>query len=371
MKKRKKGAGESMRKIFTVIKKANEHEKMKSQEKKKSKKKLPKGYVSRKLGIYAFWTLFVIGFLFVFVNASASNNNEVAPEDKLYAENEAVAVEMVDFGESFLKKYFNLQGVDETKKGTIEEKRSESLKPFVTSNILQQVAKIYTIGWDISLQDKNITLNKFQQINKDTYLLTYEVLLNFKQNEAYKQSEKNSIVPKTYDSKKYVTLKVKYLEELEQYIIYELPNFDYVNKSSVQVSAVNEVEGLSKVINTETQKEISEFLNTFFDAYTKDSNEKLAYLLTGDQPINSLNNSMTFVEFKKFEVYEGADEKEFVAFVDVLMEEPVSKVQFLTSYTLIISKKEGSYLVKSLNDKQYLEVLQKKIIVETEEAKEQ
>lgn len=357
---------EKIEKIINVIKKSNEFEKIKAEERKKKKSNVkPKGYQARKFGVYAFWFIFVSVTLLFFITLLGNSNSNNQQEVKVIY-NKAVSFEAVEFGRDFLYKYYTWTNIEEIK-DEIAKHREELLSRYVTKKILETVVKT-SENWNSSIEMHKITLMKSEDVGDNRGYLTYKVVPTFTKSQKGLQSEKIKEKEQTVKKVQYVTLKVYYDQETKRFVIYDLPVFVNIEEGSNTVKVNEETRGLSTT--NDTKGEIKEFLETFFDTYTNDSIEKLSYLFENQNTVKGLDQSLTFEKIKSFDLYKGRNSEEKVVVAEVLLRDPQTDMEFLSNYTLVIVHSQQGYLVRSFNDKQYIDKIIKNEADDTIENKQ-
>lgn len=391
-----------VKKGLNILKKTNESEKAKSEERKKEKAlNRPKGYRAKRAGVYSFWILFTFTILVILLNVGSGKKHEGAVVKKM-TENKATSQESVEFGKNFLFDYFNWSVESEA-----EEERAEKLAYYVTPEIYKDVQRLTTNKWDSSIKRDQIILKEVENTGNNKAQLTYQVKVNFKKTErAYQQelrdlqnqleaekreaekqrkeeaAKENKKVEETEQAAKkeeqstvqevnekdilkesetvqYVTLSVVFDKESNRLAIYEKPIFRQMSEEENDVKVESEVHGFVELQHE--YKEVHEFLNTLFDAYANDSKEKLTYFIKDDKYVHGLKNTMEFVEVKGVKVYESyGKENEVIALADVTFAEIETKIPFTSTYTLVIEKREEGYVVNRINDKRYLDAVKNK-----------
>lgn len=405
-----------IKKGMNILKKANESEKVRSEERKKEKAlNRPKGYRAKKIGVYTFWLLFIFTILIILLNLGSNKKQEEAVMKEI-KENKAMSQESVEFGKNFLFEYFNWSVESEA-----EQERAEKLAYYVTPEIYKNIERLTTNKWDSQIKRDQIILKEVERTGSNKAQLTYQVKVNFqkterayqqelrdlenqyeaekreeekkKREEAVKEKEaaeqSNKEVETTEEVKKeetenivqkvnkedilkesetiqYVTLSVVFDEESNRLAIYENPIFRQMDTGKNDVKVESEVRGFVELQHE--YKEVQEFLNTFFDAYANDSKEKLAYFIKDEKYVHGLNQTMEFVEVKGIKVYESyGKEDEIIATADVTFAEIETKIPFTSTYTLVIEKREEGYVVSRINDKRYIDAVKNKKIKALEE----
>lgn len=348
---------DKINKIITIFKKANEHEKMKSEAKKAEKKNRIRGYRARRFGVFSFWFLFII-MLCVFLVNTVSTNGETNTSEVEFQMNKATSEEAVEFSKDFLQKYFTWIDVG-AYDSDAKEKRKALMSRYLPNELVNIVADTTSPIWNSELKKENILLKNIEDVGDNQARITFKINPIFTKTAGAIEEEKKAVeeseIVKLIRKVKFLAIKLYYDEVNESFIVYELPSFTYVEEADNPSNFLSETDGLKKD-DSET-KEIKSFLETFFDSYINDSKEKLAYLFENPENITGLNQTMEFVKFNNLAVFEGQNESEKVVSTDVTLKEPDTSVPFVATYTLVVKRTEQGYVVKHLENKAYLDQL--------------
>lgn len=368
---RKKKNNQYLKTLITAFKKGSEQEALKKEEKKLSKKNKPKGYTARKIGVVTIWSLLISSFLLGVMNVVARNSDDKVIESSEIAE-APITVEAVDFGKDFLTKYFTWSESYGTNSLEVQEVYSKKIESYISNNLLETAKKnADNTIWNSTLVISNVLLKNTDYLGAGLYQLTYEIKPTFtKKESAIEQEKKNSsenIIKNTSETK-YVVLKVMYLKEEKRFIVTELPYFTYVENEEYTVDST--MIGLNEFNDPFETQVIEAFLNTFFDSYANDSKDKLLYFFEDSTDIQLLNKTMKYVSFNDLKVFEGKVEDEKILKMNVVLEEPTTKLQFTTGYTMVISNKANGYVVKGIDDTAYINET-KELIKQKEQAESQ
>ena len=355
-----------LKRTFEILRKSSDNEKRKKEIRKREKKSKPKGYRAKKLGAITFWVLFLFMLLIVLVNVFSSNGQSAANEGEAELTNKATSAEGIEFSKSFLVTYFNWN-ID-------NEKRSDRigrLNHYLTEQLSEQA--ITSGEWNSTLTRESIVLKDIDNLGDSKAHITFQVNLLFdstatttnKQNE-----DKSAVVPERVKTEKYISVPVLYDEDERRFIVYDLPSFTHVEKSKIEKTIDSETDGLKSISDGSTQN-IKAFLDTFFEAYSTDSKDKLTYIVEDPKHQNGLNQTMNFVRLKNTEIFEGKRANEKVVRTEVVLAEPETGIEFTSTYLLVLVEKEGRYTVLFINNKSYIDELKNKkkeeeILEETE-----
>ncbi|MBG9728008.1 hypothetical protein ABD87_00185 [Lysinibacillus sphaericus] len=372
--KKKKNASVGIKKWFTAFKKINNQEKEKALIKKELKANRPKGHLAKKAGVIVFWSL-MSAILLLLVIGNINNNNSKASSDNSF-ESANVLQAVNDFGKQFLKVYLPLQFKEGQILSDTEQQRKELLSPYATQDIIGELSKIHQDTHNIGVGD--IYLQGIEE-NGNTYLATYKVTMSFATNPLSEEllkatnegapgtDSKKEVAVVRNSSSKYITVKILHIKDENNFVVYELPSFE-AGKHLEDNVKVDEKSGLTKLMGMNEEAKFKAFAQTFFDTYTKDSKEKLAYLLDKNFELNGLENGFILNEIKQIEVFKGAADNEYLIYVTALLAEGESNVKFPVTYTLAVIEKNDVLLAKGLNDKSYVQkALDYKLEIEMQE----
>ncbi|MFS0574968.1 conjugal transfer protein [Sporosarcina sp. 179-K 3D1 HS] len=347
--------GGLLKRAVEIFRKSSEHEKRKKEIRKREKKSKPKGYRAKRFGAITFWMLFLFMLLIVFVNVFSSNGQSSAANkgDKEVI-NKATSAEGIEFSKSFLVTYFNWN-ID-------NEKRSDRigrLSQYLTEKLSEQ-AIISGNKWSSTLTRENIVLKHIDNLGDSKARITFQVNLLFESSAVNKQKEdKSAVAPEKVKTEKFISVPVFYDDVERRFIVYDLPSFTHVEKSKIEKSIDPETNGLKSITDGSTQN-IKAFLDTFFEAYSTDSKDKLTYIVDDPKHQSGLNQTMNFVRVKNMELFEGKRVNEKVVRTEVILAEPETGIEFTSTYLLVLVEKEGRYTVLFINNKSYIDELKNK-----------
>lgn len=395
-KNRQRENGEGKLKSFfntskNVLNKQQEVDAMKKKKKKEMKARQikPQGYTARKMGVVAFWVLF--GFMFIVVLFSMFNKGgtEVADSDTNSESNLLVSnVQGVDFAKDFIYSYLNFSNDD-------KESYYNNLAYYVDSSVdLDTLASsITSSGYesltnrnDISLVDTQTTLDgeaTFTFRVKTTFakkINEYEdvIVLQNKDNtsssnntkeqddedteqEAPELNQQNTTgekirvqVPKdSVESSKYIQVQIKYIDNVDRYIVTQLPSYVGFDTTTQVDSGINKTNDL-KEADSALSKEIEAFLPTFFNSYLKDDKGTLAYILKDkENSVGLVGSDLELEKVADFDVYEGLKDDEYLVVANVVFKDANTNTSYPSVYNLVIQPQNDNFIVLKLNDLDY------------------
>lgn len=353
-----------------ISKKSSENEKRKKEIVKHEKKSKPRGYRAKKLGAITFWLLFLFMLLIVSVNMFTSNglSNTADDEDRTNI-NKATSAEGIEFAITFLSTYFNWNSDNEQRSD-----RLDRLGHYLPEKLSEQ-AIASDKEWNATIARGNIVLKEVENFGDSKARITFQVKVVFEKSAVQEnKDDKSASDPKKVKAVKYVSVPVYYDEDERRFIVYELPSFSYIEQKKIAKTIDPETEGLKTVTDGSTQN-VKAFLETFFEAYSNDSKDKLTYIVEDPKHQNGLNQTVSFVRLKNTEIFEGKNATEKVVRTEVILADPETGIEFTSSYTLVLAEKEGRYTVLFVNNKSYIEELKNKkkeeILDETESGNNQ
>jgi len=348
-----------------VLKKSSENEKRKKDMRKLEKKSRPKGYRAKKLGAFTFWMLFLFMLFIVFVNVfSASGSSNAGNEADNLQVNKALAAEGVEFSKGFVAEYFTWNNGNEDR-----AQRKMKLSYYLPEK-LSDLAATGDKKWSSKILLENIHLKEVEDLGDNRARVIFQVKINF-ENPTGKEKKENdeAVVPEKIETVKYISVPILYDVEDSRFAVYELPSFTYMSEESVEKSVEksieSETEGL-KPINDGSMQNIRAFLETFFEAYANDAKDKLTYIVEDPKHQNGLNKTMDFVSLKNTEIFEGKKVSEKIVRTEVVLAEPNTGIEFISTYILVLVEKEMRYTVLFINNKQYIDELKDKKRAEAE-----
>lgn len=389
----------TFKKAIDVIKKANENEKIKSENKKTEKQKSkPKGYRAKRMGVYSFWLVFGLLFLFVVINSISLNSKVSAVDDGSEGEvivNHASSQEAIEFGKDFLHEYFTWDVNADT------EEREATMSTYMTEDLINRnTSGITTEDWNASLDRNDMILVDSEDIGTDKAQLTYQIDLIFnktqdaieeeqqantaqqtsqtanngqqqqsnngqsqpqsnsgqqhQQSNAGQQQSQANQIQKQKQTERYVTVHIYYDAETNSFVVYQLPSFTHVENETSNVNVESPTADMEELRGNEAS-EVIEFLDVFFESYAHDTEGTLRYLVEDEDYQNGLNGSMRFVSVNNPKVYAGRTDTERVVQTNVTFREPETDIEFNSDYLLVLDKNDSGYYVTDVNDVAYVE----------------
>lgn len=379
MRKKKMDKKKLVKDVARVIKKTSDHEKKKSDEKKKLKQSRPKGMMARRAGMFTFWILF--SFMFIVTMANVFGGGDVTYDEALNRErNKLLDGEGVEFARSFVHDYFNW---DIGKHG--ENDLRMRVSPYLTENLNELAGIQYDDKWMSQVDKRNIELKDVQEIDKNKARFVFKVKLTMKSPTTEKDTvfdeeelsfeevvqAKNKVYVKNgfkvKDMVKYISVPVYYDEETDTFAVFDLPSFTYVDEKGTKEPFTTRISELQVISDAYIENNINSFLTTFFTSYSKDSKDKLSYILEDERHVNGLQGTMEFSKINESKIYEiDENHNRFLVDVTVEMVEPTTKYKFDNKYLVVIKRKDQRYVVESLNDEKYVYELVEKYLEQFE-----
>lgn len=379
MRKKKMDKKKLVKDVARVIKKTSDHEKKKSDEKKKLKQSRPKGMMARRAGMFTFWILF--SFMFIVTMANVFGGGDVTYDEALNRErNKLLDGEGVEFARSFVHDYFNW---DIGKHG--ENDLRMRVSPYLTENLNELAGIQYDDKWMSQVDKRNIELKDVQEIDKNKARFVFKVKLTMKSPTTEKDTvfdeeelsfeevvqAKNEVYVKdgfkVKDMVKYISVPVYYDEETDTFAVFDLPSFTYVDEKGTKEPFTTRISELQVISDAYIENNINSFLTTFFASYSKDSKDKLSYILEDERHVNGLQGTMEFSKINESKIYEiDENHNRFLVDVTVEMVEPTTKYKFNNKYLVVIKRKDQRYVVESLNDEKYVYELVEKYLEQFE-----
>lgn len=373
--KNKKG----LKKVSNIIKKSLDDEKRKKDIKKKKQQSKPKGVGAKRLGMVAFWLLFGFMILVVFVNlfngGSAQNSSGAS-----FERNKLLDHEGIEFAKSFVHDYFNWT-TDKHGKDRLEN----NLKPYFLNGIDSLGGIIYNREWSSFLDKRDIHLMDIQELGSNRVRYVFKVKLTMKSetdledteidweklsfHDVLAEEEKVQVIDgyKVKTTEKYISVPVYYSVENNKFAIYDLPSFTFVNEERLDESMKSDLSKLRTLSDIYAENNINAFLDTFFESYSKDTRDKLSYILEDERHQDGLAGTMEYSSIKNSRIYLTDDNhNRFIVSADVILQEPTTGNEFMSNYLVVVKRSDQRYVVESLNDEKYVSELVKKYISEKE-----
>lgn len=315
--------------------------------KKKEKPLTPRSYTMRRTGAVLSWCVILsVGIYAVsnIGNHDTSAKEIKAPVVKVKEDNPATSQAAVQFAKDFVSVYFTWSTEDEAKKSRAEQMikyLAEGLDEDAGLN-LEQI-KTVSVFKDSKVKSvESVGKNKAKIVLSATYEITPVPEPPTQQEGA---PTAPSTPPEPKEATKTIVIPVQF--DGNSYGVYELPTFTTVPEKTTLIAA--EQNNLTKATDTLAVRNITNFLNTFFESYAQDGKDKLSYILEDSKYQNGLQKSMNFVKVEESTVYEGKNKNQYIVDCSVEFADPVSESQFLTNYQLTVEKRDDHYVVIKIN----------------------
>ncbi|MGX9161971.1 conjugal transfer protein [Priestia megaterium] len=282
----------------------------------------------------------------VTVNVFSTETVESKSESVEVKENKASSQEAVQYAKNFANEYFTWQKGDNDDWIT---ERQNRLKSFLPKGLDQDG------GLDTSRMEWSSTVNKINLVDieekgNQKAFITLFVSSNFtkkiKTEELVKKDGKEEKKEVEKEESKpfmqYFVVPVTYQNQTLG--IYQLPK--YTNLKEQTRVKPEEKRGLTEYNGN--RGKIESFLNTFFTSYTQDNNSKLGYMLEDGVHIQGLNGKMKFLSLQNTEIKK--DKKGNIqTFSTIQLEDTETGAIVNGDYSLVITNKQGRFLVKKMN----------------------
>lgn len=361
---------EFLRKVGRILQKSSEAETQKRKKKKLAKRNKPKGILMNKIGMMTFWLLFSFMFLVTTITifSSPADGQKNATNEN---HNKLFSHEGLEFAKEFVHEYLTW-----TNDKFSKERREQNLTPYFLDAVGKVENIVFDKEWASSVDKRDIILKEIEKINENQARFIFKTIITFEKPTEKKdtkinyerfsfeevlEQEKKVIIKngrKILVTEKYISVPIYYNKERNKFAIYELPAFTYVEDKQLDDEINSDIERLEKVKDTFLENNILAFLDTFFESYSKDSKEKLSYILEDEKHQNGLSNSMHFVKVDEADIYMVDDHhNRFVVQTQAILRDPKIKIEFVNSYLIVIKRKDQRYVVESLNDEQYVNSL--------------
>lgn len=380
---KKESKKDTFKRVLRVIKKSSEYEKKKSEQKKLKKQSKPKGVGARRAGMVVFWLLFSFMFLVMVVNFFSSSDRS-GNQESLLENGKLYGNEGLEYAKSFTYEYFNWSTGKHGK-----EDLEMRIEPYFLDGIDSLGGVVYDAEWSSKLDKRDIELKEVQEISSDKARFIFKIDLTMRSKTNKKDSnlneeelsfeellderEKVQVINgyKTKTMTKYVSVPVYYSEEFDKFAVFNLPSFTYVGEEKLletNDSVYAHLGSLQVLSDNYTENNINSFLTTFFESYSRDSKDKLSYILEDERHEYGLGGSMDFVEMNNSTIYIIDDNHDrFLVNVEVKLAEPTTKYEFNNNFLVVVKRKDQRYVVEALNDEKYAFELAERYLQQHEE----
>lgn len=371
------------KRIKRVFKKKSDEEVEKRNEKKAIKRNKPKGMTAKRIGMITFWLLFSFMFFVVAINFVGGSSSGIE-NDRIESRNDLFTSEGVEFTKDFVKDYFTWSTDKHAK-----DIREYKLEPYFISSFDKLDELVFDRDWSSVAKKEDITLKDIHFINEQEARYTFHVKFRMEKPTDKKDTKidydklsfeeilerENEVIVKNgkkiKQAEKYIDIPV-YLSEKNEFAVSDVPAFTYFEIEQVEDERENVLDALETVKDSFVEDNVVAFLETFYESYTKDSKDKLNYILEDEKHVYGLNETMEFQEIKSVEVYEvDENHNSFVAETYVTLVEPDTDLEFINKHVMVIERKDNRFIVTSLNDEKYLTEYIEGYLSEDEEEREE
>lgn len=285
----------------------------------------------RKAGVVLTW-IWVLWITLVVVATQATSGTAESEVEKILAqqkENIAASTAGTEFAKTFAAEYFEWEPSSEG-----WEQRQERLAPYLANGLDEQAGTIVLKQeWSSVLESASVAAVK--ETGAQQAMVTLKVV--------QKLTKKEKEESFTEKNESYFTVPVGYEKGFG---IYQLPSFTTVPESTELVRT--KIEG--EHVNGETIENVKNFLPTFFQSYSVDTPDKLAYFTNDPNALHGLEGTMVFEEIEEADVVGTATEKEYLVLATVILRDPETGSGYRSQYRLTVAEKDGRYIVLKLNE---------------------
>ncbi|MBP2079783.1 conjugal transfer protein [Oceanobacillus polygoni] len=268
----------------------------------------------------------------------ASENEEVKEEIPHASANE--------FLSSFVREYINVPN-----EGAALEERANNLKEYMVFNetFNDDRNPLYDLE-GVSGTRTLKTFNLFHMEDKGNTSL-YQYKVTFK-NQVEREVEKEVRKGKkkeikketeTEEEEKTLLLNIPIIYENGLFSVSAIPYFTEVPSLAGNIEYEKEAIGLEGY-NGNEEENIAIFLNTFFEKYSTEPIEEMAYLMEEPQ---TLNGSFLFEEISDLMIY--IDGENYKVSLEVIFRDELTNIQQVNQVEMTISKNENNFYVEEFN----------------------
>ncbi|WP_339229817.1 conjugal transfer protein [Oceanobacillus sp. FSL K6-2867] len=194
------------------------------------------------------------------------------------------------------------------------------------------------------------TFNLFNMEDKgDTFLYQYKVTFkNQVEREVEKEIKKGKkkeieVKTETEEEENTLLLNIPIIYESGLFSVSAIPYFTEVPSLAGNIEYEKETIGLEEYNGSEKEN-IAVFMNTFFEKYSTESIEEMAYLMEEPQ---TLNGSFLFEEISDLLIY--VDGENYKVFLQVMFRDEMTNIQQVNQVEMTISKNGNNFYVEKLN----------------------
>lgn len=282
----------------------------------------PPGTAARRFGMIVFWGTFAFILLVFLSNIIFGGSEEEMAAPVVEEDNPAAGLEGVEFAKKFAETYFTWTP---TAKGW--EKQQEELAPMLGKGLAAD-AGIIQVDQNWSSTAEKIGVERIVETGEKKASIILSVVQRLAVGEKKEIVTHMFAVPVEYNA---------------SFALYELPSFTAVPETN----QVRWEKLAGDVVDGETERNLKNFLATFFQSYAADSADKLSYFLESDQEVKGLEGSVEFIEVTNSTVVQTSKGYDVSAYV--VMAEPKTETKFTVVYRLSVMEQGGRYVVTKLN----------------------
>lgn len=327
----------------------------KQKEKKLQREKninMPKVYYYRKAGMIVFWGGFLLALLtsLLLLFTLLGGGDKKKEKVDLPAPNQSTMQPAIEYAKEFVQEYYTYDSKED------EEKRAKVIKPYFVKELREETGIELDPNKDIVSKVKQVDLKKVEEAGKNKGYITFKVETEITNTVEKEVEEKKKVgkktktvktfkkEPKTTDSTRYITVPV--INDNGKYAVYEFPKFTHITeRSNVSYKGTKKAYAFG-----EEDGDIKSFLETFFETYASDSNDKIKFMLDKGVKVETLKDSMKYKEIYEMDVYKDNPESSVrKVVVDVKFKDDVD-VNYISRYHIDLVKRDGRYIVKNFDE---------------------
>ncbi|MBM7554574.1 conjugal transfer protein [Thalassobacillus pellis] len=330
---------------------------MEVKEKHGKKREYPRTVLRKKVFKGLFWAGFTfVLFLSVVAIVRVGNANggiqdsSPAARAEQISQNPATSIGAQTFAQIFATHYFHWENTDEGRK-----KRAATLKYYLAKGMEEQAGLSFDgLEWNSSLDSSRVW--EVKETGNDTAIITLRVKQRLhrtippdkKAIEAAKKAKKD--IPKPKEEEKgpftnYFAIPVK--TDGQSYVVHRKPYY-VPEPFTPDIQAHPDVSPEGRVNDAALQKQVTDFLQTFFKVYTTGTQEELTYYTTGED-FRGMKGIVTFQEVKELLLKEGKKPNETRVFTTIRYSVDHSKAQVAYNYELLLEQEGDRWLVKRMH----------------------
>ncbi|MDO6450545.1 conjugal transfer protein [Oceanobacillus profundus] len=298
--------------------------------------------------------LLIIGMLFIatvsiLLSINTRSTLNETNQSIVARENEEVKEEIPyasanEFLSSFVQEYINVP-----RESAALDERAKNIKEYMVFNeaFNDDRNPLYNLE-GVSGTRTLETFNLFNIEDKGDmslyqYKVTFKNQVEREVEKEVKKGKKKKVEIETEEEENTLLLNIPIIYENGLFSVSAIPYFTEVPSLAGNIEYEKEKIGLEEYKGSEKEN-IAVFMNTFFEKYSTESIEEMAYLM--EEP-KTLNGSFLFEEISDLLIY--VDGENYKVFLQVMFRDELTNIQQVNQVEMTISKNGNNFYVEKLN----------------------